>query len=156
MKYKSVTKANPQDRDITPVYYTVSVNYGVLNLKQVARDISEKSSLAIGDILSVLCRFISDLLKRTTGRIKVFPGDSGSFMISFDKERVDGPGTFNPAVMIRRKSIPVPVKSFLGNLYPGLTVFREIYLKACFCTKNTVRLHPKHSAFVLKTQCVCT
>lgn len=105
MRYKLVSRANPQDRDAAPKYYAVPVYSGVIDLKRIASDISEKSSLTAGDVLNVLSQFIADLPKHTKDGAKVSLGDFGSFRISFSSEGVDDPKLFNAATMIRGKKI---------------------------------------------------
>ena len=154
MEHKLIIKANPQDRETAPKYYVAHVYSGSINLKRIVGHISGKPLLKICEVLNILFRFVVALARRIKDGTKASPVDFVSFGIPFSSGGADGSGIFDAFAMSRGKMI-LPHSGTgkkaswaIGICFPG-----EMHR---FHPKNTVRLHPEHSGFVPKTQCVYT
>ncbi|MDR0714919.1 MAG: DNA-binding protein [Bacteroidales bacterium] len=110
MKYKTVTKVNPQNRTAPPKYYAVPVYAGEINLKRLSSEIAALSSLSAGDVYNVLANFTESLPKYLNDGYKVRLGDFGILKASFSSEGTDTPQQIVPARIRHRKILYTPGK----------------------------------------------
>jgi predicted histone-like DNA-binding protein len=61
MKYKVIQRKNPQEPQAAGLFYANAVNEGKFALRDFAKEIEGRSSLARGDILNVLENFLDEL-----------------------------------------------------------------------------------------------
>ena len=104
MKYKFVTKGNPQDKEAAPKHYAMPVYAGEKTLKQLSKEIADLSSLSQGDVYNVLLNLVNIIPQHASAGFKVSLGDFGSFKASFSSAGLDDPSKFN-ASMIRGKKV---------------------------------------------------
>jgi predicted histone-like DNA-binding protein len=116
MKYKTVSKMNPQDRSAARKYYAHPVYTGEIDLKRVASEIAALSSLSSGDVHNVLINFTEALPKYLKDGYKLRLGDFGIFKVSFSSEGVDDEKQIMPTHIRGRKVLYVPGKDIKTSL----------------------------------------
>lgn len=92
--YKLVEKGNPSDPTAPKKYYANHVNKGKKTLKDIKRDIEDKSSLSGGDISSVLENLVDQMPKYLLDGQSVSLGDFGTFRLSLSSEGALSPDEF--------------------------------------------------------------
>ena len=113
MKIKLVERANPQDRTKKKLYAN-PVNAGRKSLRDIAKDISGRSSLTRGDIENVLFNFIDRLPSYLNDGFSVQLGEFGTLRISltskgaadaktFDIESIKPHVIFTPGVELKEQ-----------------------------------------------------
>jgi predicted histone-like DNA-binding protein len=110
MKYKLVTRKNPQQPQAAGKLYAAPVNDGKVSQKEIAADIVGLSSLARGDVANVIDSLIDTVPKYLLMGKSVSLGELGSFRISFSSEGVTSPEEFNVGLIsgVRVVFIPSP------------------------------------------------
>ncbi|MDO4229908.1 MAG: HU family DNA-binding protein [Capnocytophaga sp.] len=98
MKYHLVQKANPQDRSKTK-WYANAVTSAKVGQKDIAKTISSKSSLTVGDIANVIQNLLEELPKELVKGNSVKLGDFGTFRISISSEGVENEKDFNASMI---------------------------------------------------------
>ena len=95
MRVKLVQRLNPMDRSQSPKYYAHMENEGVVDLYELAKQITKYSSLSLGDVVNVLENMIdATSLYLLTGR-GVKMGRLGTFRILLKSDGVETPEAFN-------------------------------------------------------------
>lgn len=117
--YVVVEKGNPQKPDEPKKFYAQSKSSGEITFKQLALEISSKSSLNSGDVFNVL-EVLSQVMNRelSEGRI-VRLGDFGSLQISIASEGAEASEKFNASYIKNAKITFRPGKDLrmiLNNL----------------------------------------
>lgn len=95
MKYRLIEKANPLKRD-EKKWYGNPVNSGKITQRMLAQELTEKSSLTIGDVMNVLENLLHELPKGLIDGKTVSLGDFGSFRLNLSSEGVVNKKDFNP------------------------------------------------------------
>lgn len=108
MRFKLIQRPNPMDRNLPPKYYALMENEGVVDLYDLAKQITKYSSLSVGDILNVLENMIDavTLYLRMGRGVKI--GRLGMLRIVLQSGGVDTPDDFtcNLIHRIRLRFIP--------------------------------------------------
>jgi predicted histone-like DNA-binding protein len=89
MKFKVQTKTNPRLPQGPKYKYAVPVNAGRITLKDLAKEISGRSSLTRGDIENVLSNFLDELPTFLKIGMSVQLGDFGTLRLTIASEAVD-------------------------------------------------------------------
>jgi predicted histone-like DNA-binding protein len=116
MKYKTISRKNPQNQEAAQKYYAQPVYTGEIGLKRIAAEIAELSSLSPGDVYNVLVNFTGALPKYLKDGFKVRLGDFGIFKVSFSSEGVDEAKQAASAHIRGRKVLYVPGKDIKTSL----------------------------------------
>ncbi|MCY1718799.1 HU family DNA-binding protein [Prolixibacteraceae bacterium Z1-6] len=86
LKYKLIEKANPQDVTAPKKFYASHASSGRKTLKNISRDIEDKSSLSRGDISNVLDNLVDQIPKYLLDGQTVSLGDLGSIRLTLSSE----------------------------------------------------------------------
>ena len=104
LKYKLVQKGNPSDLSAPKKYYANHVSSGRKTLRDISRDIEDRSSLSRGDISNVLENLVDQVPKYLLDGQTVSLGDLGSLRLSISSEGAEKAKDFN-AMMVRNVRI---------------------------------------------------
>jgi len=119
VKYKLVERGNPQDRTAPKKWYAQPVVSGRKQIKEIAKDIEDLSSLSYGDISNVLISLVHQIPKYLADGNSVKLGDLGSLRLGFSSEGVENDTDFNVNKIKGQRIIFTPgpdLKSFLKEL----------------------------------------
>ncbi|MDR1119314.1 MAG: HU family DNA-binding protein [Dysgonamonadaceae bacterium] len=116
MKYNTVLRANPQNRNAARKNYAIPVYTGEIDLKHIAAEIAALSSLSSGDVYNVLINFTEALPKYLKDGYKLRLGDFGIFKVSFSSEGVDDAKQIVPARIRSRRVLYTPGKDIKTSL----------------------------------------
>jgi predicted histone-like DNA-binding protein len=108
MKYKVVERGNPRKPEEKKKQYANPVHAGSLNLKEIAKDISGRSSLTRGDIENVLSNFLDELPTYLKIGMSVKLGDFGTMRLSLKSEGVETGKKFDATYIKGVKIIFIP------------------------------------------------
>jgi predicted histone-like DNA-binding protein len=86
LKFKIVARPNPRDRTLPEKYYLSVISQQNVDLDYIARDISEKSSLSEGDVMSVVTSLIKLIPRELSYGRTVSLGDMGTFRLTVSSE----------------------------------------------------------------------
>lgn len=99
IRYALAERPNPRDMTAPRKFYAHAKSTGDINLKQLSKDISARSTVNSSDTLAVLDSLIQQLVKELeAGRI-VRLGDFGSFQISISSEGADTAEQFTSSMI---------------------------------------------------------
>ena len=115
MKYKLISRVNPQDRTKSKLY-AKPVNEGVVTQKAISIDIVNLSSLSRGDVSNVIESLIATVPKYLLMGKGVKLGDLGSLRLSFTSEGVDNAKDFNTKMIRGVKVVFTPSTEFKSEL----------------------------------------
>ena len=115
MKYKLVSRANPQNRSQSK-WYAKPVNEGKVTQKAIAADIVELSSLSRGDVSNVIESLLTTIPKYLLMNKSVNLGDLGTLRVSFSSEGVENPEDFNVRMISSLKVVFTPSTEFKAML----------------------------------------
>lgn len=94
IKYKTVARKNPGDQTAPPKYYAQAVSSGKTTLRQMAKIISDISTVSSIDTMAALEAFLHTIPQEMAdGRI-VKLGDFGSFSVTISSEGVENEADF--------------------------------------------------------------
>ncbi|MDR3094323.1 MAG: HU family DNA-binding protein [Bacteroidales bacterium] len=116
MKYKTIPKGNPADREEKPKYYAAPVYTGEINLKRISAELAALSSLSSGDVNNVLTNFVEALPKYLKDGYKLRLGDFGIFKVSFSSEGQADPKKVLPAHIKNRKVLYTAGKDIKNSM----------------------------------------
>lgn len=94
MKYKLVQKGNPAKPDAAKKWYANPVKSGTITQKNLATQISGRSSLTSGDIANVLQNLVELLPQELIKGNSVQLGDFGTFRVSFSSDGAENEKDF--------------------------------------------------------------
>ena len=94
MKYKLVQKGNPAKPEAAKKWYANPVKSGTTTQKDLAGQISSRSSLTAGDVANVLQNLLELLPQELIKGNSVQLGDFGTFRLSFSSDGVDSEKDF--------------------------------------------------------------
>lgn len=97
MKYKLVSRKNPQKPEETGKLYAAPVNDGKVSQKEIAAEIVGLSSLSRGDVNNVIDCLIDTIPKYLLMGKSVSLGELGTLRITFSSEGVETAEEFNIA-----------------------------------------------------------
>jgi predicted histone-like DNA-binding protein len=121
MKYKTVFRANPQNRNASRKSYAIPVYTGEIDLKRIAAEIAALSSLSPGDVYNVPVNFTEALPKYLKDGYKLRLGDFGIFKVSFSSEGADEAKQIVPARICSRRVLYTPERTS-GHLWRECTL----------------------------------
>lgn len=99
IRYALAERPNPRDMTAPRKFYAHAKSTGDINLKQLSKDISARSTVNSSDTLAVLDSLIQQLVKELeAGRI-VRLGDFGSFQISISSEGAETADQFTSSMI---------------------------------------------------------
>lgn len=108
MKLKLVQKGNPQKPAERKKWYVSSANQGVVNKRELSKEIAGRSSLTQGDIGNVIDNLIDELPKYLKAGNSVKLGDFGSFRLSVSGEGAESKEKYTTALVKKVKVIFTP------------------------------------------------
>ena len=111
MKYKLVSRANPQDRTKSKLY-AQPVNDGTVSQKALSMDIVGLSSLSRGDVSNAIESLIETMPKYLLMGKSVKLGDFGTLRLSFTSDGVENAKDFNINMIRGVKVIFTPSPEF--------------------------------------------
>jgi predicted histone-like DNA-binding protein len=119
VKYNLSEKGNPSKPEDPKKWYAVAKGTGVVTLKALGKEITQRSTVNYADALAVL-EVLNQVLTENLaeGRIVRF-GDFGSFQVSVGSEGAPAPEKFHATMIKTRKVVFRPgsdLKEMLGNL----------------------------------------
>lgn len=124
IRYVLSERHNPQDPAAPKKFYAHAKSTGDINLKQLSKDISARSTVNSSDTLAVLDSLIQQLVKELeAGRI-VRLGDFGSFQISISSEGAETADQFTSS-MIKGSRIIFRPGSDLRDMLATVTYHKE-------------------------------
>jgi predicted histone-like DNA-binding protein len=127
INYKVIPRVNPQNREAAPKYYA-SINIkGKRDLRYIAREIADRSSLNAMDILSTIEGFLQIIPKTLTDGYKVDLGEFGTLNLMAKSEGVESEKEFNATHIENVKVSFRPGKLFQKEL--GSADFTKIASK---------------------------
>jgi predicted histone-like DNA-binding protein len=94
MKYRVIEKGNPGNPAAPKKKYASAVNTGRFTVKQLAKEISGRSSLTRGDVENVLNNFIDELPTFLKLGLSVKLGEFGTLRLNLSSEGVDADKEF--------------------------------------------------------------
>ena len=116
MRVKLVKRANPLDRSQNPKYFAHMENEGVVDLYELANQITKYSSLSLGDVLNVLENMVdASTLFLLMGR-GVRLGRLGMFRVMLKSSGVESPNQFNCNLINGQRLIFTPSSHFKKQL----------------------------------------
>lgn len=116
LKYKLIQKGNPSDLSAPKKFYATQVSSGRKNLKNICRDIEDKSSLSRGDISNVLDNLVDQIPKYLLDGQSVSLGDLGTFRLSISSEGVEKTKDYNVSMIRNVKIIFSPGKALKDEI----------------------------------------
>ncbi len=115
MKYKLITKENPQDKTAPKKVYASAINAGRFTIKDFAKEISGRSSLTRGDIENVLNNFLDELPTFLKIGMSIQLGELGTMRLSLSSEGSEEKKDFDPS-SIKAKIIFTPSVELKDNI----------------------------------------
>lgn len=112
MKYKLIQKEKPGEPDAPKKWYATPVKSGTTTQKNLATQISGRSSLTAGDVANVLQNLLELLPQELIKGNSVQLGDFGTFRVSFSSEGVEQEGNFTVSKINGVKILFTPSKDF--------------------------------------------
>jgi predicted histone-like DNA-binding protein len=119
MKYKVVERGNPSNPSAAKKQYANPVNTGKMTIRDVAREISARSSLSRGDVESVLNNFMEVLPTFLKLGMSVQMGSFGTVRLNLQSNGADPTVGFKPSDIKGVKVIFTPsveLKESLRNV----------------------------------------
>jgi len=91
MKYKTLLKQNPLDKNATPLYYPFPVYSDTLELADLLTEISHASSMTPSDVKGVVESFVELLQRYLVRGNKIKINGIGTFKLSFSGQGKEDP-----------------------------------------------------------------
>ncbi len=112
VQYSIITRKNLQKPNDPPKFYAIAKSRGEITLRELAKEISATSTVAVGDVLAVLEGFISQVPKHISNGNIVRLGEFGTFSLSISSEGAASEEEFHAGL----------IKSNSLNFRPGKEV----------------------------------
>ena len=104
VNYKPVPKRNPSKQSEAPKFYAQTISTGDMSVREVAKQISARSTVSVADTMAVIEAFLEVVpLALADGKI-VRLGDFGSFSLAVNSEGAVDAKTFTQN-MIKKVSV---------------------------------------------------
>lgn len=116
MKYKLIQKGKPGDPDAPKKWYATPVKSGTITQKNLAQQISGRSSLTSGDVNNVIQNLLELLPQELIKGNSVQLGDFGTFRLSFSSDGVDTEKDFTKDKIKGVKILFTPSNDFKKTL----------------------------------------
>jgi predicted histone-like DNA-binding protein len=115
-KYNVIPKRNPRNPTAPQRYYPSVVTGGRLTLRQLARQISEMSTVSTMDTMAVLEGLLTVIPREITNGNIVELGEFGSFRLRVQSEGADTANAVNASYITNIKPLFAPGKEFKKTL----------------------------------------
>lgn len=116
MKYKLIQKGKPGDPDAPKKWYVTPIKSGTITQKNLAQQISGRSSLTSGDVNNVIQNLLELLPQELIKGNSVQLGDFGTFRLSFSSDGVDTEKDFTKDKIKGVKILFTPSNDFKKTL----------------------------------------
>lgn len=116
MKYKLIQKGKPGDPDTPKKWYATPIKSGTITQKNLAQQISGRSSLTSGDVNNVIQNLLELLPQELIKGNSVQLGDFGTFRLSFSSDGVDTEKDFTKDKIKGVKILFTPSNDFKKTL----------------------------------------
>ncbi|EKB55711.1 HU family DNA-binding protein [Bergeyella zoohelcum] len=116
MKYKLIQKGKPGDPDAPKKWYATPIKSGTITQKNLAQQISGRSSLTSGDVNNVIQNLLELLPQELIKGNSVQLGDFGTFRLSFSSDGVDTEKDFTKDKIKGVKILFTPSNDFKKTL----------------------------------------
>ena len=116
MKYKLVSRKNPQNPQAPAKMYAMPVNEGKLSQKEISAELVALSSLTRGDVANVVENLLDVIPKYLLLGKSVSLGDLGTMRISFSSQGVDRPEEFTVGKISGIRVVFTPSPSLRKNI----------------------------------------
>ena len=116
MKYKLIQKGKPGDPDAPKKWYATPIKSGTTTQKNLAQQISGRSSLTSGDVNNVIQNLLELLPQELIKGNSVQLGDFGTFRLSFSSDGVDTEKDFTKDKIKGVKILFTPSNDFKKTL----------------------------------------
>ena len=116
MKYKLIQKRKPGDPDAPKKWYATPIKSGTITQKNLAQQISGRSSLTSGDVNNVIQNLLELLPQELIKGNSVQLGDFGTFRLSFSSDGVDTEKDFTKDKIKGVKILFTPSNDFKKTL----------------------------------------
>lgn len=116
MKYKLIQKGKPGDPDAPKKWYATPIKNGTITQKNLAQQISGRSSLTSGDVNNVIQNLLELLPQELIKGNSVQLGDFGTFRLSFSSDGVDTEKDFTKDKIKGVKILFTPSNDFKKTL----------------------------------------
>lgn len=116
MKYKLIQKGKPGDPDAPKKWYATPIKSGTITQKNLAQQISGRSSLTSGDVNNVIQNLLELLPQELIKGNSVQLGDFGTFRLSFSSDGVDTEKDFTKDKIKGIKILFTPSNDFKKTL----------------------------------------
>ena len=116
MKYKLIQKGKPGDPDAPKKWYATPIKSGTITQKNLAQQISGRSSLTSGDVNNVIQNLLELLPQELIKGNSVQLGDFDTFRLSFSSDGVDTEKDFTKDKIKGVKILFTPSNDFKKTL----------------------------------------
>lgn len=116
MKYKLIQKGKPGDPDAPKKWYATPIKSGTITQKNLAQQISGRSSLTSGDVNNVIQNLLELLPQELIKGNSVQLSDFGTFRLSFSSDGVDTEKDFTKDKIKGVKILFTPSNDFKKTL----------------------------------------
>lgn len=116
MKYKLIQKGKPGDPDAPKKWYATPIKSGTITQKNLAQQVSGRSSLTSGDVNNVIQNLLELLPQELIKGNSVQLGDFGTFRLSFSSDGVDTEKDFTKDKIKGVKILFTPSNDFKKTL----------------------------------------
>jgi predicted histone-like DNA-binding protein len=99
IKFNLIARRNPQQPDDPPKYYASNITQGVVDVRALADQIAERSTVTSIDTLAVLEALLKVIPRELSNGKIVRLGDLGSFRLTIKSEGSDQPEQFNNSMI---------------------------------------------------------
>jgi len=116
MKYRLIQKANPRELKSQRKWYVKPVKTGMVNNRQLSKDIAAKSSLTKGAVMNVIENMVSEIPRYLLEGYSVNLNDFGTLRLSLSSEGADTPEKFSSENIKHVRVIFTPSPEFKRTL----------------------------------------
>lgn len=99
IKFRLIERKNPRQPGDPPRYYAIGVNQGRLDIREMANQISELSTVTSIDTVAVIEALLKVIPRELANGKIVTLGDLGSFRLTLKSEGSDQPENFNASMI---------------------------------------------------------
>lgn len=124
IRFKVVSRPNPQDRSLAPKHYAMAVRKEVMDLDDLAELMSDGGTLRASDIYAVLVSLVSVVSREIRNGNQVNLGKLGSFYVSINSEGKDNPDEVGGA-QVKKANLRYRPTQEIKNLLSTLKYEKE-------------------------------
>ncbi|MCR9182119.1 MAG: HU family DNA-binding protein [Flavobacteriaceae bacterium] len=108
IKFRTLSRKNPQDLEAQEKFYAIPVHGNVIELEKLAKRAAAKSSLTKGDCYNVIDNFMDSIMEYLEEGQRVQLGGVGTFRISLKSEGAETPEELTSANIKRSRIVFTP------------------------------------------------